>query len=154
MLKRNLHAILAGSCFLLVFVLLFSFRSYDDNRLFSWQWLFAHVDASLVYLLLLAALAGAFPLAENSGDAAVLATLPPGLFTAQAVVPARVGRVQADVDVGDAGRGQGGRARRVEQQAVGVYRNAEPQRGGVGDKFVEIRAQQRLAGLPLTVVQA
>jgi len=39
---------------LLIFVVLFVFRSLDDNRLTSWQWVFEWVDASKIFLILLA----------------------------------------------------------------------------------------------------
>lgn len=39
---------------LLTFVILFSLRSLDDNRLTSWQWVFAGVNPLLIYLLLAA----------------------------------------------------------------------------------------------------
>ena len=60
MQKRQVHVTAAAALFLLAFVLDFSFRAYDDNSLFSWQWLFVHVDASAIYLLLIASLTAAY----------------------------------------------------------------------------------------------
>lgn len=40
---------------LVSFLLLFIFRSYDDNRLTSWYWIFTHVDPVKVYFALTAA---------------------------------------------------------------------------------------------------
>ena len=57
--------LLPAAFFLLLFVLLFLFRAYDDNSLFSWSWAFAHIDASRIYLILTAGLAIAFVLAQR-----------------------------------------------------------------------------------------
>lgn len=57
--------LLSAAFFLLLFVLLFLFRAYDDNSLFSWSWAFAHIDASRLYLILIAGLAIAFVLAQR-----------------------------------------------------------------------------------------
>src|SRR5512139_2917262 len=57
--------LLSASAFLLAFVLLFFFRSHDDNRLFSWLWMFSRTDGSRIYLLVVAALAGAAFLARR-----------------------------------------------------------------------------------------
>lgn len=50
----NLLFILAA--FLLAFTALFLLRSFDNNSLFSWSWIFARIDASRIYLFLIAGL--------------------------------------------------------------------------------------------------
>lgn len=55
----------AAGLFLLLFVLLYLLRAYDDNSLFSWSWVFAHTDASRIYLFLTTSIAGAFVLAQK-----------------------------------------------------------------------------------------
>lgn len=65
-MQNKLATTLFTAAFLLLFfVLLFLLRSYDDNSLFSWSWVFAHTDASRIYLFLTAALAIAFLLAQK-----------------------------------------------------------------------------------------
>lgn len=49
-------AFVTAALFLLLFVLLFLLRAYDDNSLFSWAWIFSAVDASALYIILIAAL--------------------------------------------------------------------------------------------------
>src|SRR5512137_2225725 len=58
--------LLTASAFLLAFVLLFSFRAHDTNTLFSWTWMFSSGNGSWTYLLLIAALTGAFLLSLRS----------------------------------------------------------------------------------------
>ena len=72
--------------------------------------------------------AGAFPLQENSADAAVLATLPPGLYTAQAVLAANStvpsGVVLIEVYDVTQGGGTGPKASNVSTRgAVGTGNN-------------------------------
>lgn len=49
--KRNLPALIASFViFSALFILLFIFRSIDDNRLTSWEWVFDGIDAVRVFL--------------------------------------------------------------------------------------------------------
>ena len=57
--------LLLSAFFLLAFVALVVLRSFDDNSLFSWAWVFIRTDASLVYLLLTAGLILSFVLART-----------------------------------------------------------------------------------------
>lgn len=57
--------LVTAGIFLLLFVLLFLLRAYDDNSLFSWSWVFAHTDASRIYLFLTTSIAIAFVLAQK-----------------------------------------------------------------------------------------
>lgn len=52
--KQSSHVPLIAILTFAVFVLLFLFRSIDDNRLTSWRWVFEAVDAGSIYMLLLA----------------------------------------------------------------------------------------------------
>ncbi|MBI5195171.1 MAG: glycosyltransferase family 39 protein [Nitrospirae bacterium] len=52
--KKSDYALLISSLTLLTFAALFIFRSADDNRLTSWQWVFEGVNASRIYLILMA----------------------------------------------------------------------------------------------------
>ena len=52
--KQSSHIPLIAILTFAVFVLLFIFRSVDDNRLTSWRWVFETVNAGNVYMLLLA----------------------------------------------------------------------------------------------------
>ena len=54
MQNRLVSALLISAVFLLFFAALFLGRAADDNSLFSWAWAFASVDASRIYLLLIA----------------------------------------------------------------------------------------------------
>jgi hypothetical protein len=63
--NKLVTTLVTAGIFLLLFIISFLFRSYDDNRLFSWSWVFAHTDASRIYLFLAAGLAIAFVLARN-----------------------------------------------------------------------------------------
>jgi hypothetical protein len=58
------HILFAASAFLLAFVLLYSFRAHDDNRLFSWAWVFARSDAARLYLMLVGSLIVSFLLSR------------------------------------------------------------------------------------------
>lgn len=51
---------------LLTFVAQFVFRSFDDNRLTSWQWTFQNTDAAFIFLTLMAGLIPAFFIARIS----------------------------------------------------------------------------------------
>ena len=51
---------------LLVYVAQFVFRSFDDNRLTSWQWTFQNTDAAFIFLMLMAGLIPAFFIARIS----------------------------------------------------------------------------------------
>ncbi len=53
---RPAQVLLISAFFLLFFAVLFLGRAADDNSLFSWAWVFANVDASRIYLLLVAGL--------------------------------------------------------------------------------------------------
>lgn len=57
MQNRLAQVLLTSAVFLLFFAVLFLCRAADDNSLFSWAWIFATVDASRVYFLLVAGLA-------------------------------------------------------------------------------------------------
>lgn len=54
MLKRNGYLLAVSLLTLASFLLLFSFRALDDNRLTSWQWVFEGVDVSAIFLVLFA----------------------------------------------------------------------------------------------------
>lgn len=56
MQNRLAQVLLTSAVFLLFFVVLFLGRAADDNSLFSWAWVFAAIDASRIYLLLVAGL--------------------------------------------------------------------------------------------------
>lgn len=56
--------LLLSALFLLLFVVLVVLRSFDDNSLFSWAWVFARTDASVVYLLLTSGLILSFALSR------------------------------------------------------------------------------------------
>jgi hypothetical protein len=49
---------------LLSFLALYAFRSADDNRLFSWQWVFAGFDAFAIVLLVVPGIAAAYALSN------------------------------------------------------------------------------------------
>jgi hypothetical protein len=52
--RQPSHTPLVAILTFTVFILLFIFRSIDDNRLTSWRWVFENVNAGNVYMLLLA----------------------------------------------------------------------------------------------------
>ncbi|GAB4537979.1 MAG: hypothetical protein Fur0020_06760 [Thermodesulfovibrionia bacterium] len=52
----NIAFLLVSTFFLLTFVLQYTFRILDDNRLTSWQWVFIHTEAWKVYLIIVASL--------------------------------------------------------------------------------------------------
>lgn len=58
--------LVTAALFLLLFIILFLLRAHDDNSLFSWSWIFAHADASRIYLFLTTGLAIALVLAQKS----------------------------------------------------------------------------------------
>jgi hypothetical protein len=64
--NRLANTLLAATAFLIAFVALFLFRSFDNNSLFSWAWAFAEVNAAHVYLALAAGLVIAFLLSRPS----------------------------------------------------------------------------------------
>lgn len=66
MRNRLATLFLVSTVFLLVFVALFLLRGADDNRLFSWAWAFAKIDASRIYLFLIAGLALSFFLSRTA----------------------------------------------------------------------------------------
>ena len=57
--------LVTAALFLLLFIISFFLRAYDDNSLFSWSWVFAHADASRIYLFLTAGIAVAFVLGRK-----------------------------------------------------------------------------------------
>ncbi len=64
-MRYRLAPVLAVSAlFLLVFVCSYLGRTADNNTLFSWAWAFAGIDASRIYLLLVAGLVLAFILSR------------------------------------------------------------------------------------------
>jgi hypothetical protein len=66
MQNRLAHVLLISAVFLLFFVALFLGRAADDNSLFSWAWVFATIDASRIYFLLIASLVLSFFLSRTS----------------------------------------------------------------------------------------
>jgi 4-amino-4-deoxy-L-arabinose transferase-like glycosyltransferase len=50
------NSLLVSAAFILAFIVLFLLRSFDNNSLFSWVWIFAKIDASRLYLFLVAGL--------------------------------------------------------------------------------------------------
>ena len=65
-LQNRLANTLIAAAFLLTFIALFLFRSFDNNSLFSWAWMFAEVEAAHIYLALAAGLAIAYLLSRYS----------------------------------------------------------------------------------------
>jgi hypothetical protein len=65
-LQNRLANTLLAAAFLIAFVALFLFRSFDNNTLFSWAWVFAEVDAARIYFALAASLVLAFLLSRLS----------------------------------------------------------------------------------------
>jgi hypothetical protein len=59
-LKINFSFLLISLAVLLVYIVQFVFRSFDDNRLTSWQWAFQNTNAAVIFLMLLAGLITAF----------------------------------------------------------------------------------------------
>ena len=66
MQKRLFNSLLVAAAFLLAFVVLFLLRSFDNNSLFSWTWMFAKIDASRMYLFLVAGLILSFSLSTKA----------------------------------------------------------------------------------------
>jgi hypothetical protein len=66
MQNRPAQVLLISILFLLFFTVLFLARAADDNSLFSWAWVFATIDASRIYLLLVAGLALSFFLSRTA----------------------------------------------------------------------------------------
>jgi hypothetical protein len=64
--KKIGDALLVTLAVLLTFLAFFVFRSADDNRLFSWTWVFAGGNASTIFLLLILGIILAFSLARVS----------------------------------------------------------------------------------------
>jgi hypothetical protein len=58
--RKYEHILAASLIALLVFLALFLLRSFDDNRLTSWRWVFDEINAGGVYLALLAGLVLAY----------------------------------------------------------------------------------------------
>ncbi len=56
MQNRFADVLFTAAVFLLVFVALYLGRAADDNRLFSWEWAFAEIDAGRIYLVLIVGL--------------------------------------------------------------------------------------------------
>ena len=52
MLRKNDYVVLISLLTLFTFVTLFVFRTADDNRLTSWQWIFSSVDADRIFFIL------------------------------------------------------------------------------------------------------
>jgi len=52
MLRKNDYVVLVSLLTLFTFVTLFVFRTADDNRLTSWQWVFSSVDAGRIFFIL------------------------------------------------------------------------------------------------------
>ena len=65
-MQNRLANTLLAAAFLIAFVALFLFRSFDNNTLFSWAWVFAEVDAARIYFALAASLVLAFLLSRLS----------------------------------------------------------------------------------------
>ncbi len=53
-MQNRLANTLLAAAFLIAFVALFLFRSFDNNTLFSWAWVFAEVDAARIWVALAA----------------------------------------------------------------------------------------------------
>ena len=66
LLNKFYHTLLISLFTLSVFPVLFIFRSVDDNRLTSWQWTFAHVDVSWIFLALILGIIFAYLLSRVS----------------------------------------------------------------------------------------
>ncbi len=66
MYNKPVNFLLIATTYLLVFIALFLFREADDNALFSWSWAFARIDASRIYLGLIAGLIISFLLSKTS----------------------------------------------------------------------------------------
>jgi hypothetical protein len=64
--KKIGDALLATLAVLLTFLVLCVFRSADDNRLFSWNWVFVGGNASTIFLLLILGIILAYALARVS----------------------------------------------------------------------------------------
>ena len=89
-------AFLVSLLTLATFVALYVFRAFDDNRLTSWQWAFADVDVRVVFPILLAGVALAYPVSRLSFPARGHAAL---LFVASFVAAAALWRVpEVNVD--------------------------------------------------------
>ncbi len=65
-LKKSDYYFVISISSVLLFAALFVFRSLDDNRLMSWQWVFAHANASRVFLCIMAAIIAAYLLSNIS----------------------------------------------------------------------------------------
>jgi hypothetical protein len=65
-LSKAYNAVLIFLLFISAFLLLFSFRSFDDNRLTSWKWVFSQVELSSIVLYLLIVLFIAYSLSRFS----------------------------------------------------------------------------------------
>lgn len=63
--KRNDY-LLISLLTLLSFVALFVFRSIDDNRLTSWEWVFRRADVTMIYALLILGIGAAFLLSKTT----------------------------------------------------------------------------------------
>jgi len=64
MLKNVHRKAIVSLAALLSFLALYAFRSADDNRLFSWQWVFDRVDAFTIVLLVIPATVAAYVLSN------------------------------------------------------------------------------------------
>lgn len=64
--ENALLALLIALLTVTTFLILFTFRSFDDNRLTSWQWVFADVDMTKMLLILLVAIVLAYALSTIS----------------------------------------------------------------------------------------
>ncbi|MBI4689982.1 MAG: glycosyltransferase family 39 protein [Nitrospirae bacterium] len=65
-LKKNDYILIISLLTLIVFIVLFSLRSIDDNRLTNWQWAFSFVNASRVFLILVLGIFPAYILSRIS----------------------------------------------------------------------------------------
>jgi len=64
---KNAYSFLSISALaLLTYIAQFVFRSFDDNRLTSWQWAFQNTDAAFIFLIIVTGLIPAFFIARIS----------------------------------------------------------------------------------------
>ncbi|MEW6109364.1 MAG: glycosyltransferase family 39 protein [Nitrospirota bacterium] len=63
---KNNHIFVFSLFSLLTYIFLFIFRSFDDNRLTSWQWVFEGVNAVEIYLLLIIGIIASYFLSRFS----------------------------------------------------------------------------------------
>ncbi len=63
-LKNNYSFLIIFLLALFTYLVQFIFRSFDDNRLTSWQWAFQNTDATIIFLILMAGIIPAFFIAR------------------------------------------------------------------------------------------